>query len=110
MCQGPDVILVGELRDIETVDTALEAAKTGHLVLATVHTQDAPGTIERIIGMFPAGAETNIRMRLAEVLRAVICQRLVPAAPGQGRVLVAEILVNTLAVPSMIRQPEKMGA
>ncbi len=109
MRQDPDVILVGELRDLETVDTALKAAETGHLVLATVHTQDAPGTIERIIGMFPAEAETNIRMRLAEVLRAVICQRLVPAASGQGRVLVAEILVNTLAVQSMIRQPEKMG-
>ena len=109
MRQDPDVILVGELRDLETVDTALKAAETGHLVLATIHTQDAPGTIERIIGMFPAEAESNIRMRLAEVLRAVICQRLVPAASGQGRVLVAEILVNTLAVQSMIRQPEKMG-
>jgi twitching motility protein PilT len=107
MRQDPDVILVGELRDLETIDTALKAAETGHLVLATLHTQDAPGTIERVIGMFPPEAETSARIRLAEVLRAVISQRLVPAASGQGRVLVAEVLVNTLAVQPMTRDPGK---
>jgi twitching motility protein PilT len=109
MRQDPDVILVGELRDLETVDTALKAAETGHLVLATLHTQDTLKTIDRVIGMFPAEAETSVRMRLAEVLRAVICQRLVPAASGRGRVLAAEVLVSTLAVQTMIREPEKMG-
>ncbi|MCL4809649.1 MAG: PilT/PilU family type 4a pilus ATPase [Thermoanaerobaculia bacterium] len=109
MRQDPDVILVGELRDLETMDTALKAAETGHLVLATLHTQDAVRTIDRIVGMFPAEAGTSVRTRLAEVLRAVICQRLVPAASGHGRVLAAEVLVNTLAVQTMIRDPEKMS-
>lgn len=109
MRQDPDVILVGELRDLETMDTALKAAETGHLVLATLHTQDAVRTIDRIVGMFPAEAGTSVRNRLAEVLRAVICQRLVPAASGHGRVLAAEVLVNTLAVQTMIRDPEKMS-
>ncbi|MBK9966023.1 MAG: PilT/PilU family type 4a pilus ATPase [Holophagales bacterium] len=107
--QDPDVVLVGEMRDLETVDTALKAAETGHLVFATLHTQDAVRTVNRVIGAFPADAESTIRMRLAEVLRAVICQRLVPAASGKGLVLVAEILVNTLSVQTMLREPEKMG-
>lgn len=109
MRQDPDVILVGELRDLETIDTALKAAETGHLVLATLHTRDAVRTIDRVIGMYPPEAGSSVRIRLAEVLRAVICQRLVPAASGQGRVLAAEVLVSTLAVQTMIREPEKTG-
>ncbi|KAA0254050.1 PilT/PilU family type 4a pilus ATPase [Acidobacteria bacterium ACD] len=107
--QDPDVILIGEMRDLETMDTALKAAETGHLVLATLHTTDASRTISRILGTYPADAQFSVRMRLAEVLKAVVCQRLVPAASGKGLVLAAEVLVSTLTVQDMIRDPEKIG-
>ena len=107
--QDPDVILIGEMRDLETMDTALKAAETGHLVLATLHTTDATRTISRILGTYPADAQVGVRMRLAEVLKAVVCQRLLPAASGKGLVLAAEILVSTLSVQDMIRDPEKIG-
>ncbi|MBL8114392.1 MAG: PilT/PilU family type 4a pilus ATPase [Acidobacteria bacterium] len=108
--QDPDVILVGEMRDIETIETALTAAETGHLVLGTLHTTDAGKSIGRILGAFPNEAQHSVRLRLAETLRAIISQRLLPHASGKGRVLAAEILVSTLAVQTMIREPEKMGA
>ncbi|MCC6133635.1 MAG: PilT/PilU family type 4a pilus ATPase [Acidobacteria bacterium] len=107
--QDPDVILIGEMRDLDTIETALKAAETGHLVLATLHTTDAPRTISRIIGAFPGDVQHGARLRLAEVLKAVICQRLVPSADGKGLVLACEILVNTLATQQMIREPEKMA-
>ncbi len=107
--QNPDVILVGELRDFETIDIALKAAETGLLVMGTVHTTDAVQTISRIIGVFPTQGQDTARMRLADSLKATISQRLIPSAEGKGRVLAAEILMNTFSAQSMIRNPEKMG-
>jgi twitching motility protein PilT len=101
--QDPDVILVGEMRDYETISTALTAAETGHLVLATLHTQDAPQTIDRIIDVFGARQQQQIRIQLASVLLGVISQRLLPAANGDGRVAAVETLVNTPAVANLIR-------
>jgi twitching motility protein PilT len=105
--QDPDVILVGEMRDHETVEIAMQAAETGHLVLSTVHTTDAMRTIGRIIGVFPNDVQGSIRMRLSESLRAILCQRLLPHASGKGRVLAAEVLVNTQVMREMIRDPSK---
>jgi twitching motility protein PilT len=107
--QDPDVVLIGEMRDLDTIETALKAAETGHLVLATLHTTDAARTISRIIGAFSGDIQHGVRLRLAEVLKAIICQRLVPAADGKGQVLACEILVNTLTTQQMIREPEKMA-
>jgi twitching motility protein PilT len=105
--QDPDVILVGEMRDAETIEIAIKAAETGHLVLSTVHTQDAYRTINRIIGVFPPEAQTGVRMRLAENMRASISQRLLPHASGKGRVVAAEIMVSTLSVVEFIKDPER---
>jgi twitching motility protein PilT len=102
--QDPDVILVGELRDLETIRTAMQAAETGHLVLATLHSSSAAGTIDRLIEVFPAGEQQQVRSHLAESLRAVITQRLLPDASGQGRVAAQEILVATRAVQTSIRE------
>jgi len=107
--QDPDVILVGEMRDMETIDIAIKAAETGHLVLSTVHTTDAMRTVSRIIGAFPPEAQYPTRLRLAEILKATISQRLLPHKSGKGRVLAAEVMVTTLTVQDMIKQPEKMG-
>ncbi len=107
--QDPDVILIGEMRDLDTIETALKAAETGHLVLATLHTTDSARTISRIVASFQTEAQHGVRMRLSETLRAVVSQRLLPAADGKGLVLAAEILVSTLSVQQMIREPEKMG-
>jgi twitching motility protein PilT len=107
--QDPDVILVGEMRDLETIDIALKAAETGHLVLSTAHTQDAARTIGRIIGAYPSEAESTIRGRLAETLKATIAQRLLPRADGRGRALAAEVLVNTITVQELIRNPARTG-
>ncbi len=93
--QDPDVILVGEMRDFETIETALAAAETGHLVFSTLHTLDATETINRIIAVFPPHQQRQVRLQLASVLRAAISQRLIPRADGQGRVPAVEVLVGT---------------
>ncbi|QUL54525.1 type IV pilus twitching motility protein PilT [Paenibacillus tritici] len=101
--QDPDVILVGEMRDLETISAAVTAAETGHLVLATLHTTDAPQTIDRIIDAFPGHQQNQIRSQLASVMLAVVSQRLFPRASGRGRLCATEILVNTPAVANLIR-------
>jgi twitching motility protein PilT len=102
--QDPDVILVGELRDLETISMALTAAETGHLVFGTLHTQDAPQTIDRIIDVFPTQQQEQIRVMLASTLEGVVTQQLVPTADGAGRAPCAEVLVCTSAVRNLIRQ------
>ena len=101
--QDPDVILVGELRDLETISTALTAAETGHLVFATLHTQDAPSTIDRIIDVFPPNQQDQIRIQLGSSLQGVVTQQLVPTADGRGRCVAAEVLVCTPAIQNLIR-------
>ncbi|MBM7648937.1 twitching motility protein PilT [Bacillus ectoiniformans] len=101
--QDPDVILVGEMRDLETIQTAITAAETGHLVFATLHTSSAPATIERIIDVFPAEQQPQVRIQLATVLSAVVSQRLFPTADKKGRRAAIEILVNNPAVANLIR-------
>lgn len=101
--QDPDVILVGEMRDLETITTAMTAAETGHLVLATLHTADAPQTIDRVIDVFPPGQQQQIRSQLASVLLGVMAQRLLPTADGRGKIAAVEVLVNTPAVANLIR-------
>ena len=96
--QDPDVILIGEMRDPETVETALVAAETGHLVLSTLHTLDAPETINRIVSVFPPHQQGQIRHQLSRVLRAAVSQRLMPRSDGRGRVLAAEVLIATADV------------
>lgn len=105
--QDPDVILVGELRDRETIQTALTAAETGHLVLGTLHTQDTSGTIDRIIDVFPLHNRSQIRTMLANVLLGVMSQRLFRRLDGNGRVVATEMLINNAAVQNLIRT-EKM--
>ena len=105
--QDPDVVMVGEMRDYETVDIALKAAETGHLVLSSLHTFDVARTISRIVGVFPSDAELSVRARLAESLKAVVSQRLLPHASGQGRVLVAEVMATTINIQEMIRDPAR---
>ena len=105
--QDPDVILVGEMRDEETVATALSAAETGHLVLSTLHTLDAPETINRIIDFFPPHMSNQVRAMLAGTLKAVISQRLVRTADGAGRVACCEVLRSTARVKDMIKNPEE---
>lgn len=102
--QDPDVILVGEMRDTETIDIALKAAETGHMVFSTVHTTDASKTINRLVGVFPSDEQNLVRVRLADALRGVISQRLLPNADGKGRVAACEILVATAAVRDTIRE------
>jgi twitching motility protein PilT len=101
--QDPDVILVGEMRDVETIATALTAAETGHLVFATLHTQDAPQTIDRIIDVFPQGQQDQVRIQLAGSLEAVVTQQLILSATGLGRVPVAEVMICTPAIRNLIR-------
>src|SRR3954464_7303776 len=102
--QDPDVILVGEMRDLETISTALTAAETGHLVFATLHTQDAPQTIDRIIDVFPPEQQGQIRAQLSIGLQGVVTQTLVPTADGNGRCVAAEVLVPTPGVRNLIRE------
>ena len=102
--QDPDVILVGEMRDLETISTALTAAETGHLVFATLHTQDAPQSIDRVIDVFPAHQQQQIRVQLASALQGVVTQQLVPRVGGKGRAVAAEVLVATPAVRNLIRE------
>jgi twitching motility protein PilT len=102
--QDPDVILLGEMRDLETISTALTAAETGHLVFATLHTQDAASTVDRIIDVFPAGQQGQIRTQLAGTLEGIVAQTLIPTADGQGRVAAIEVLFPDDAVRNLIRQ------
>ncbi|HXH97952.1 MAG TPA: type IV pilus twitching motility protein PilT [Gaiellaceae bacterium] len=102
--QDPDIVLVGEMRDLETIATALTAAETGHLVFATLHTQSAPQTIDRVIDVFPAEQQRQVRIQLAGTLQGVVTQTLVPTADGRGRIAALEILIPDDAVRNLIRQ------
>jgi twitching motility protein PilT len=102
--QDPDVILVGEMRDLETISTALTAAETGHLVFATLHTQDTPQTIDRIIDVFPPHQQHQVRVMLSVALQGIVTQTLLPTADGSGRCLAAEVLVPTPAIRNLIRE------
>ena len=101
--QDPNVIVIGEMRDLETISTALTAAETGHLVLATLHTPDAPQTIARIIDVFPPYQQTQVRLQLADCLQGVVSQLLLPKASGQGRVIAVEIMIATAGIRNLIR-------
>ena len=102
--QDPDVILVGEMRDLETISTAITAAETGHLVFATLHTQDAPQTIDRIIDVFPPHQQQQVRVQLATTLQGVVTQQLLQTTDGHGRVAAVEVLVTTPAIRNLIRE------
>jgi twitching motility protein PilT len=102
--QDPDIILVGEMRDMETISTALTAAETGHLVFATLHTQSAPSTIDRIIDVFPAEQQEQVRIMIANSLQGVVTQSLIPTVDGRGRVAALEVLLPDDAVRNLIRQ------
>src|SRR5688500_6368317 len=100
--QDPDVIMIGEMRDAETIDTAMKAAETGHLLMSTVHTSDAVTTISRIVAMFPPEEQGVVRIRLADALAAVVSQRLLPRTDGRGRVVAAEVMINTPTIRELI--------
>jgi twitching motility protein PilT len=102
--QDPDVILVGEMRDLETISTAITAAETGHLVFATLHTQDAPQSVDRIIDVFPSYQQQQVRIQLASSLMGVMTQQLVPLKTGKGRAVATEVLVVTPAVRNLVRE------
>jgi len=104
--QDSNVIVVGEMRDLETISTALTAAETGHLVLATLHTPDAPQTIERIIDVFPPHQQQQVKLQLADCLQGVVSQLLLPRASGKGRVLATEIMIGTSGIRNLIREQE----
>jgi twitching motility protein PilT len=106
--QDPDVILIGEMRDTETIDIALKAAETGHLVISTVHTQDAVQTISRLIAVFDRSEQEMVRIRLSETLQAVISQRLLPRLDRSGRVVACEVMVVTGTIRDCIRDPERV--
>ena len=108
--QDPDVVLIGEMRDAETIDTAMKAAETGHLVISTLHTPDAVSTVSRVVSMFPAEEQEVARLRLAEALQAVVSQRLLPRADGHGRVAAVEILICTGTVRDLVRDAERLAA
>ncbi|MGM7702193.1 type IV pilus twitching motility protein PilT [Pseudalkalibacillus sp. Hm43] len=101
--QDPDIILVGEMRDLDTISTAITAAETGHLVLGTLHTTDAPSTIDRIIDVFPAEQQAQIRIQLASVLVSVMSQRLLPNIKKDGRSLITELMMNNPGISNLIR-------
>jgi twitching motility protein PilT len=102
--QDPDVILVGEMRDLETISTALTAAETGHLVFATLHTQDTAQTVDRIVDVFPPDQQQQVRVQLSVSLQGIVTQQLLPKADGQGRTVATEVLVPTPAVRNLIRE------
>jgi twitching motility protein PilT len=102
--QDPDVILVGEMRDLETISLAITAAETGHLVFATLHTQDAPQTVDRVIDVFPSHQQAQVRAQLAIALQGIVTQTLVPRCDGKGRVVACEILVPTPGIRNLIRE------
>ncbi len=105
--QDPDVIMVGEMRDLETVDTSLKAAETGHLVFSTIHTTDTTSTINRLVSFFPTEEQMNVRARLADNIRAIVSLRLLVSKKGTGRVPAAEVLRNTRSIQECIRDPSK---
>jgi twitching motility protein PilT len=105
--QDPDVVLVGEMRDLETIQTALLAAETGHLVFSTLHTLDAAETIQRIIAVFPPPEQKQIRLQLASTLKAIISQRLVRRSDGAGRVPAVEVLISTAYIRDCVINPDK---
>ena len=107
--QAPKVILVGEMRDRETIEVALEASETGHLVMSTLHTIDASKTVERIVGVFPLGEQQSIRVRLAKAFRFIVSQRLLPRKDGNGRVAVLEVLKSTLRTREYVEKGEADG-
>src|SRR5262249_39568707 len=102
--QDPDVIFVGEMRDLETIAAALTAAETGHLVIATLHTNDAIQAVDRIVDVFPPQQQAQVRTQLSFALLGVLTQQLIPRAEGAGRVLAAEVLIRTAAVAAHIRE------
>ncbi|MGN6689239.1 MAG: type IV pilus twitching motility protein PilT [Actinomycetales bacterium] len=102
--QDPDIILVGELRDLETISVALTAAETGHLVFATLHTQDAAQTIDRIIDVFPTNQQDQVRVQLAGTIQGVVCQTLCKTADGRGRAVATEVMVATPAIRNLVRE------
>jgi twitching motility protein PilT len=102
--QDPDIILVGEMRDLETIQIALTAAETGHLVFGTLHTSSAGSTIDRIIDVFPGDQQSQIRTQVASSLQAVVCQTLCRLATGQGRVAATEVMIATPAIRNLIRE------
>ncbi len=102
--EDPDIVLVGEMRDLETIQSALTVAETGHLVFATLHTNSGPETVDRIIDVFPQHQQSQVRQQLAASLKAVVSQRLIPAVDGQSRIPALEILMNTSAVENLIRE------
>lgn len=106
--QDPDVILIGEMRDTESIDIALKSAETGHLVISTVHTRDAASTISRLVAVFPPEEQGMVRLRLAEQLQAVVSQRLLPRKDGKGRVLAAEVMVVTGTIRDCIVDPDRV--
>jgi twitching motility protein PilT len=106
--QDPDVIMLGEIRDHESMDTALKASNTGHLVLSTLHTTDAPRTISRMVSFFPPHEQQEIREVIADALRAVVSMRLLPRAEGKGRVPAVEIMINTAAIAERIRSGSQL--
>jgi twitching motility protein PilT len=107
--QDPDVVLIGEMRDTETIDTAMKAAETGHLLISTVHTPDAQSTVLRILAMFPPEEQDSVRVRLAESLHAVVSQRLLPRADGKGRVAAIEVMLVTPTIRELILDKDRVG-
>ncbi len=107
MRQDPDVVLIGEMRDAEIIDTALKAAETGHLVISTLHTPDAVTTVSRLVSMFPPEDQEVARLRLCEALQAVVSQRLLPRADGHGRVAAVEVLISTAEVRALIKDASR---
>jgi len=107
--EDPDIIVIGELRDLETIEMAVSASETGHLVIGTMHTSDAATTLNRLLDVFPPAQQTQIRASVAESLRGIVCQRLLPAAAGGGLVLACEILVNNTAIANLIREGKSAG-
>jgi twitching motility protein PilT len=100
----PDVIVVGELRDLETISTAMRAAETGHLVMGTLHTTDAPQTVDRIIDIFPPNQQPQIRLQFSQIIEAVLSQTLLPKAEGKGRTAAFEIMLGSTAVRNLVRE------
>jgi twitching motility protein PilT len=106
--EDPDIIVIGELRDLETIEMAVSAAETGHLVIGTMHTSDAATTLNRLLDVFPSAQQTQIRASVAESLRGIVCQRLLPN-PAGGVVMACEILVNNMAISNLVREGKTTG-
>lgn len=102
--EDPDIVLVGEMRDLETIQTALTAAETGHLVFSTLHTNSAPATIDRIVDVFPPEQQQQVRVQLANVIEGIVCQQLIPLKEGRGRVGAFEVMVANTAIRNLIRE------